>query len=125
MSGLILRAPTAAERALLDTILEKACIAASAADVSPQVFAIVTARAVAAIVAQFIEPADRQRVLDLVITDLRGSVADLSAQIDADYGFVLANPVAFVEPIPCRGMLGFFTLPDDVLALADAAEVRS
>ncbi|WP_431856622.1 hypothetical protein [Azospirillum sp.] len=40
-----------------------------------------------------------------------------------EYGFVLANPVAFVTPIPCRGMLGFFTLTDDVLALAEAAEV--
>lgn len=24
------------------------------------------------------------------------------------YGFVLANPVAYAEPIPCRGRLGFF-----------------
>lgn len=32
------------------------------------------------------------------------------------YGFVLADPVAFAKPIPCKGALGFFTLPDDVLA---------
>lgn len=25
------------------------------------------------------------------------------------YGFVLRNPIAFAEPIPCRGALGFFT----------------
>lgn len=31
------------------------------------------------------------------------------------YGFVLANPVALPEPIPCKGALGFFTVPDDVL----------
>ena len=24
------------------------------------------------------------------------------------YGFVLANPVAFEKPVPCKGMLGFF-----------------
>jgi hypothetical protein len=30
------------------------------------------------------------------------------------YGFVLRNPVAFKHPIPCRGKLGFFDLPDDV-----------
>ncbi len=33
-----------------------------------------------------------------------------------DYGFVLANPVAFAKPVPCKGALGFFTVPDDVLA---------
>ena len=32
------------------------------------------------------------------------------------FGFVLANPVAFVEPIPCKGALSFFTVPGDVLA---------
>lgn len=34
-----------------------------------------------------------------------------------DYGFKLANPVAFAEPIPCKGALGFFTVPPDVLEL--------
>lgn len=28
------------------------------------------------------------------------------------YGFVLANPVAFEKPIPCKGALGFFTVPE-------------
>lgn len=43
------------------------------------------------------------------------------------YGFQLANPVAFAEPIPCRGMLGFFGVPDGVLELvrAQLAGVRS
>jgi hypothetical protein len=27
------------------------------------------------------------------------------------YGFVLANPRAFPEPIPCKGALGFFEVP--------------
>lgn len=27
------------------------------------------------------------------------------------YGFVLANPVAYKVPVPCKGKLGFFT-PD-------------
>ena len=31
-----------------------------------------------------------------------------------EYGFVLANPVAFDTPIPCKGMLGFFSVPDNV-----------
>lgn len=33
-----------------------------------------------------------------------------------EYGFVLANPVAFEKPVPCKGMQLFFTVPDDVLA---------
>lgn len=32
------------------------------------------------------------------------------------YGFVLQNPVAFERPVLCKGALGFFTPPDDVLA---------
>lgn len=32
------------------------------------------------------------------------------------YGFVLANPVALAEPIPCKGALSFFTVPGNVLA---------
>lgn len=35
---------------------------------------------------------------------------------------VLANPRPLAEPIPWRGALGLWTLPDDVL---DAAEVRA
>jgi hypothetical protein len=30
------------------------------------------------------------------------------------YGFVLANPVAFETPIPCKGALGLFTVPNEV-----------
>lgn len=31
-----------------------------------------------------------------------------------DFGFVLANPVALSKPIPFKGALGFFEIPDDV-----------
>jgi hypothetical protein len=31
-----------------------------------------------------------------------------------EYGFVLANPVALDKPIPFKGALGFFEVPDDV-----------
>ncbi len=31
-----------------------------------------------------------------------------------DYGFVLENPVAFECPIPFKGALGFFEVPDDI-----------
>jgi hypothetical protein len=30
------------------------------------------------------------------------------------YGFQLANPVAFPHPIPYKGMLGFFEVPDSI-----------
>lgn len=33
-----------------------------------------------------------------------------------DYGFVLANPVAFKTPIPCKGALGLFGLSEGVQA---------
>lgn len=32
-----------------------------------------------------------------------------------DYGFVLRNAVAFSEPIPCRGALGFWEVPEDLV----------
>ena len=32
-----------------------------------------------------------------------------------EYGFVLKNPVAFPKPIPFKGALGFFEVPDDFL----------
>jgi hypothetical protein len=31
------------------------------------------------------------------------------------YGFVLANPVAFETPIPFKGALGLFNVPDEVV----------
>ncbi|MDE2106620.1 MAG: ASCH domain-containing protein [Patescibacteria group bacterium] len=31
------------------------------------------------------------------------------------YGFVLQNPVAFDVPIPCRGALGFWNVPENIL----------
>lgn len=33
-----------------------------------------------------------------------------------DYGFVLRNPIAFPRPIPFKGALGFFDVPDNLLA---------
>lgn len=35
------------------------------------------------------------------------------------YGFVLENVVALVRPVPCKGALGFFEVPEEV-----AAEIR-
>lgn len=32
-----------------------------------------------------------------------------------DYGFVLRNPLIFAKPIPFKGALGFFGVPDDLL----------
>jgi hypothetical protein len=37
------------------------------------------------------------------------------------YGFQLRNPVAFAEPIPFKGALGFFEVPDDLVRPALAA----
>jgi hypothetical protein len=34
-----------------------------------------------------------------------------------EYGFVLRNPVAFPVPIPCRGALSLWDVPDDLLPL--------
>ena len=31
------------------------------------------------------------------------------------HGFVLANPVAFGRPIPCKGRLGLFDVPDNIV----------
>ncbi|MCG5240074.1 ASCH domain-containing protein [Azospirillum doebereinerae] len=44
-----------------------------------------------------------------------------------NYGFKLANSVAFAEPIPCKGMLGFFKVPPDVMerVRVQAGKVRS
>ena len=32
-----------------------------------------------------------------------------------DYGFVLRNPLIFAKPIPFKGALGFFSVPDDLV----------
>lgn len=39
-----------------------------------------------------------------------------SAWFVGEYGFVLRNPIALPEPIPCRGALGFWNVPDEILA---------
>lgn len=49
------------------------------------------------------------------MVDIVGCVsASDSPWFFGEYGFQLANPVAFREPIPCKGALGFFTVPLDV-----------
>ncbi len=35
--------------------------------------------------------------------------------ITGNYGFVLANPKLYQKPIPYKGMLGFFEVPDEVV----------
>ena len=30
------------------------------------------------------------------------------------YGFVLRNPIALTKPIPCKGRLGFWTVPAEI-----------
>lgn len=37
-----------------------------------------------------------------------------SAWFQGKYGFVLRDPVVLLEPIPCRGALGFWDVPEDV-----------
>lgn len=37
-----------------------------------------------------------------------------------DYGFVLRNPIALAEPIPCRGFLNFWDVPPLTLRLIEA-----
>lgn len=46
--------------------------------------------------------------------DIVGCVTDKGTESPwffGKYGFVLANPVAFDKPIPCKGALGFFEVP--------------
>lgn len=38
-----------------------------------------------------------------------------SAFFVGDYGFVLANPITFTRPIPFKGALGFFDVPDEIV----------
>jgi hypothetical protein len=42
-----------------------------------------------------------------------------SAFFVGEYGFVLSNPVPLAQPIPCKGALGFFTVPQGLIG--DAA----
>jgi hypothetical protein len=47
--------------------------------------------------------------------DIVGCVSDSdSPWFFGKYGFVLANPVAFEKPIPFKGALGFFDVPDGI-----------
>lgn len=48
--------------------------------------------------------------------DIVGCVAQShSPWFFGTYGYVLANPVAFETPIPFKGMLGLFDVPDEVV----------
>lgn len=38
-----------------------------------------------------------------------------------EYGFVLANPIALVEPVVCKGALGLFDVPEEVLSKLECA----
>jgi hypothetical protein len=38
------------------------------------------------------------------------------------YGFVLANPVQFINPIPFKGALGFFEVPDKAVSHFGASQ---
>lgn len=41
--------------------------------------------------------------------------SSLSPWFVGDYGFVLANPRQLSEPIPCKGALGFWNVPLDLV----------
>ena len=41
-----------------------------------------------------------------------------------EYGFALRKPVAFEKPIPFRGALGFFNIPDSILREAKHATAQ-
>ena len=44
----------------------------------------------------------------LGVDEVNCSTEKVSQWFEDPYGFVLANPVAYDEPIPCKGRLGFF-----------------
>ena len=37
-----------------------------------------------------------------------------------DYGFLLRNPIALPEPIECKGALGFWDVPEDIVSQMNA-----
>src|SRR3990167_1433244 len=40
------------------------------------------------------------------------------------YGFLLADPIAYAQPIPCKGRMGFWELPDAVVEQIRAVSMR-
>jgi len=48
---------------------------------------------------------------------IEGTFKSDSPWFDGNYGFILANPVAYSTPIPCKGRLGFFkpTIPEGAI----------
>ena len=58
------------------------------------------------------EKLDRGAILGTV--NITGCVrSSASPWFMGDYGFVLSDPRLLAEPIPCKGQLGFWQVPDD------------
>ena len=76
-----------------------------------------------------IDPADETvwvATADWQTTEQEEEAGRIAAELDmrwwmGGYALLLADVVAFEEPIPCRGMLGLWTPPDDVLRALEAA----
>ncbi len=56
--------------------------------------------------------------LDRVVQSADDLPADQRPWFFGPYGFVLADVRPIAPMIPCKGALGFFAVPDDILALA-------
>ena len=54
----------------------------------------------------------------LLCGGLLGSVEVVGCEPDGNggYAWLLANPVRFVDPVPFKGKVGWFEVPDEVLA---------
>lgn len=49
--------------------------------------------------------------------DVADCVKDHSSPwFQGPYGFILRNPIALREPVPCKGALNFWDIPEDVMA---------
>lgn len=58
------------------------------------------------------------RTQDLAVGAKEGAFGDYAAD---RWAWTLSAPGAFVEPIPCRGMLGLWTLPPEALTACETA----
>ena len=64
--------------------------------------------------ADFLRPETRGAIVGKV--DIVGCTTySASPWFFGRFGFMLANPVTFAQPIPFVGMLGFFDVPDDLV----------
>ena len=61
----------------------------------------------------------RQYMVDGIDVD-----AMLTDWYSGTFGYEISMAIAFPKPIPCRGMLGFWTVPDDVFAQFDHATLE-